>query len=185
MGFNTMSVEENKNGIGQEIDIDKLLKEYAEVIFNTWRMGKNAKEDYENNKRKIDEANNKLDAFIDLLNQVDRNSRVHFVKGFNLEGYIKTIEDEKKSLEKTLKPLKNLSKKYERTLKILSKNGFQIMDYDGKKVNDGMAIKVLDSYPNPDVDEDTIIETVKPAIYFKNKMILMGEVIVGIPEEND
>lgn len=176
--------EENKRAF-QEIDVDKLLKGYAEVIFNTWRMGKNVKEDYNVNKKKIDDVNNRLNDFIDLLDEVDKDPRINFVEDFNLVSYKKNIEDEKKSVEKTLKPLKNLSKKYDRTLKILSKNGFQIMDYDNKKFNEGMAIKVLDSFPDSDVEEDTIVETVKPAIFYENKMILMGEVIVAVPEENE
>ena len=176
--------EENKKA-GQDIDVDKLLKGYAEFILNTWRMGKNAKKDYEENKKRIDDANNKLNDFMEFLDQVDNHPMVDFAETFNLEEYKKNIVDEKKSLEKTLKPLKNLSKKYDRTLKVLSKNGFQIMDYDNKKFNDGMSIKVLDSYQDPNVEDDTIVETVKPAIFYENKMILMGEVIVAVPEENE
>ena len=80
--------QENKRAF-QEIDVDKLLKGYAEVIFNTWRMGKNVKEDYNANKKKIDDVNNRLNDFIDLLDEVDKDPRINFVEDFNLVSYKK------------------------------------------------------------------------------------------------
>lgn len=180
-----MVYEENKSENDNEIDVDNLLKGYADVIFNIWRMGKNAKKDYEINEKRMDAVILKLNEFIELLDEVNQIPTISFVEGFSFDSFKKSIEDEKKSTEKSLKPLKDLSKKYDRILKILSKNGFQIMDYDGKKFNDGMIIKVLDTYPDSEVEYDTIIETVKPSIFYKNKMILMGEVIVAVHEENE
>lgn len=104
---------------------------------------------------------------------------LRFVDPPDINEYIKLIEYRQKSLEKTLIPLKNLSKKYDRVLKSLRKNGFQIVEFDGKKFNDGMSIKVLGYDSKPGVEEDTIIETVKPTIFFNDKEYLKGEVIVS------
>ena len=49
-----------------------------------------------------------------------------------------------------------------------------------------MSIIVLGYDSRTDVEEDTIIETVKPSIFFNDKEYLKGEVIVSKkPEEND
>ena len=61
----------------------------------------------------------------------------------------------------------------------MQKNGFQIVEFDGKKFNEGMSIKVLGYDSKPGVEEDIIIETVKPTIFFNDKEYLKGEVIVS------
>ncbi len=180
-----MIEEEN---IAQNIDTEKLIKGYVDTAFNIWRMGKDAKLNYEDNKKKLDDVNQSLREFAKLIKDVDNlfsqlnkqfGTNLRFVDPPNINEYIKMVEYRQKSLEKTLVPLKNLSKKYDRTLKILRKNGFQIVEFDGKKFNEGMSIKVLGYDSKPGVEEDTIIETVKPTIFFNDKEYLKGEVIVS------
>lgn len=178
----------------QNID-EKLIKGYVDTVFNIWRMGKDANLNYEETKKRLDDINEILNEHISLILQVDREftkvNRMHgrvlkrngivlrFSDSFDLEGYIRKVQFQQKTLEKTLIPLKNLSKKYDRTLRILKKNGFQIVEFDGKKFNDGMSIKVLGYDSRSDIEEDIIIETVKPTIFFNGKEYLKGEVIVS------
>ncbi len=187
--------EEEKMENAQDIDTDKLIKGYVDTVFNVWRMGKDAKLNYEETKIKLDNINQILDEHISFINQVERTFNkynmkygrvlrknrivLRFSDSFDKEGYIRNVKNQQKSLEKTLVPLKNLSKKYDRTLKIMQKNGFQIVEFDGKKFNDGMSIKVLGYDSKPGVEEDIIIETVKPTIFFNDKEYLKGEVIVS------
>ncbi len=180
--------EEKIENITQDINNEKLIKGYVDTVFNIWRMGKDAKLNYEDNKKKLDDVDHLLNEFAKLIRDVSSlfsqlneqyGMGLRFVDPPDINEYIKLIEYRQKSLEKTLIPLKNLSKKYDRVLKILRKNGFQIVEFDGKKFNDGMSIKVLGYDSKPGVEEDTIIETVKPTIFFNDKEYLKGEVIVS------
>ena len=178
----------------QNID-EKLIKGYVDTVFNIWRMGKDANLNYEETKKRLDDINRILNEHVSFILQVDRQftkvNRMHgrvlkrngivlrFSDSFDLEGSIRKVQFQQKTLEKTLIPLKNLSKKYDRTLRILKKNGFQIVEFDGKKFNEGMSIKVLGYDSKPGVEEDIIIETVKPTIFFNDKEYLKGEVIVS------
>lgn len=178
----------------QNID-EKLIKGYVDTVFNIWRMGKDANLNYEETKKRLDDIDQILNEHISFILQVDRvftnvNRRygrvlkkngivLRFADSFDFEQYIQKVQFQQKTLEKTLIPLKNLSKKYDRTLRILKKNGFQIVEFDGKKFNDGMSIKVLGYDSRSDIEEDIIIETVKPTIFFNGKEYLKGEVIVS------
>jgi len=166
----------------------KLIKGYVDTVFNIWRMGKDAKLNYEDNKKKLDDVNHLLKEFAKLIKDVDSlfsqlnkeyGMGLRFVDPPDINEYIRMIEYRQKALEKTLVPLKNLSKKYDRTLRILQKNGFQIVEFEVKKFNDGMSIKVLGYDSRQGIEEDTIIETVKPTIFFNDKEYLKGEVIVS------
>lgn len=179
---------------GEKIEIftqnmdTKLIKGYVDTVFNIWRMGKDAKLNYEDNKKKLSYINVILEDHTALIRNINKlffnvNRKygigLKFDDDFDLEEYIQVVEYHQKSLERTLVPLKNLSKKYDRTLRILQKNGFQIIEFEGKKFNDGMSIKVLGYDSRQGIEEDTIIETVKPTIFFNDKEYLKGEVIVS------
>jgi hypothetical protein len=63
----------------------------------------------------------------------------------------------------------------------LIQGGVEIKDHTDTLFDDGMAVKVVSFQPMPGLGRDIIIETIKPTIYFKEKHIQMGEVIVGRP----
>jgi len=69
----------------------------------------------------------------------------------------------------------------ERIEDVLKKHGFEIIDYAGENYNNGMAdIRVLAFEDNPNSPEGhmKIKDVIKPVIYYKNKPISKGEVIV-------
>ena len=167
---------------------DKLIKGYVNTVFNIWRMGKDARINYEQNRKRLEDINEILDDHITLLEEAEKIFsdvkkqyciEINFVESFELDEYTQMVMKRKKTLERTLVPLKNLSKRYERILKVLEKNGFQIMEFDGRKFDDGMSIKVLGYDSREGVEEDTIIETVKPAIFFNDRQYMKAEVIVS------
>ena len=183
-----MSEERKIENTVQDIDTEKLIKGYVDTVFNIWRMGKDVKLHYEDNKKKLDNINEIIDNHLTLSLEVDEvfvkinkkfGLELKFVDDFDFEKYKNEVENRKRSLEKTLIPLKNLSKKYDRTLKILQKNGFQIMEFDNREFSDGMSLRVLGYDTRSDIEEDIIIETVKPSIFFNGKEYLKGEVIVS------
>lgn len=167
---------------------DKLIKGYVNTVFNIWRMGKDAKTNYNLNRKRLEDISEILDNHITLLEEAEKifsdvnkkyGIKISFVESFELDEYTQMVMKRKKTLERTLVPLKNLSKRYERILKVLEKNGFQIMEFDGRKFDDGMSIKVLGYDSKEGVEEDTIIETVKPAIFFNDRQYMKAEVIVS------
>lgn len=84
----------------------------------------------------------------------------------------------------TGEPLEGMHRLYrhlESVLYTLSDAGIQIQDHTGDPFNDGLALKVLTFQPMLDINREQITETIKPSIYYKGKLIQVGEVIVGRP----
>ena len=61
--------------------------------------------------------------------------------------------------------------------------GIEIKDHTGKTVDAGDALNIVAYQPSVDLTRNTVIETLRPTIYFKEKIIQNGEVIVGKPEK--
>jgi len=64
----------------------------------------------------------------------------------------------------------------------LRQGGIEIKDHTGEKYVRGMALRVIEFQPTPGLTREQIMETIKPTIYRKDKLVQMGEVIVGVPE---
>src|SRR5262249_51838453 len=60
--------------------------------------------------------------------------------------------------------------------------GVTAQDYDGASFRSGTSLRVLAFQPVPGLTAETVVETVKPSIYFQGHLIQMAEVIVGTPE---
>jgi len=58
----------------------------------------------------------------------------------------------------------------------------EIRGYTNEKYVPGMALKVIAFQPTSSVQTETIIETIKPSIFYKHKLIQEGEVIVAKPD---
>lgn len=60
----------------------------------------------------------------------------------------------------------------------------EIRDHTGEAVpSSGIyALKALAYEPTPGLTSERVIETIKPSIYYDNRMIQMGEVIIGTLE---
>ena len=79
--------------------------------------------------------------------------------------------------EETRKAYRHL----EALMDTLSHAGIVIQDLTGSRYNTGMSLKVIAFQPVPDMQEEKIIETIKPSIYYRDNPIQTGEVIVGTP----
>jgi hypothetical protein len=71
----------------------------------------------------------------------------------------------------------------ESTWDAVKKAKVEIHDHTGERYVDGMAVKVLAFQPTAGITFDAIIETVKPSIFYRDKLIQMGEVVVGTPQQ--
>jgi len=65
----------------------------------------------------------------------------------------------------------------------LGQEGIEVKDHTGEKYDGHMALRVIAFQPTPGLTREQITETIKPTIYHKDKLVQMGEVIVGVPED--
>lgn len=83
------------------------------------------------------------------------------------------------------KELNRVSRDLESTWNALAQRGIEIEDHTGQDYVSGMALRVITSQPVTSLTKKQIIETLKPTIYYKDKIIQMGEVIVGVPQNSE
>ncbi len=86
----------------------------------------------------------------------------------------------------TNQPFEDMKRTYrhlESVIFAMEKEGIEIQDHDNNDFDSGLSLKVLTFQPTPGLKKETIIDTIKPTIYFKGERIVMGEVIVGTPTE--
>lgn len=67
----------------------------------------------------------------------------------------------------------------------LEEMGIQVIDRTNQKYITGMNEKVLTFEPDARFTCEVIIETVKPTIIYKEKVLQQGEIIVGIPQNKN
>lgn len=82
------------------------------------------------------------------------------------------------------RPLEEMRKPFRwlvSTWDTLKESGLEIQDHTGDRYISGQSLKAHFETA-PDLHEDTIIDTIKPTIYFDGKIIQMGEVVVGTPD---
>ncbi|WP_405057199.1 hypothetical protein OG474_31260 [Kribbella sp. NBC_01505] len=63
----------------------------------------------------------------------------------------------------------------------LASAGLVVQEHDGTTFNAGRALDVLVYQDDPAVTEETIVETVRPSVYYHDQQIQRGEVIVARP----
>ncbi|MEV5834890.1 hypothetical protein [Nocardia sp. NPDC052112] len=56
-----------------------------------------------------------------------------------------------------------------------------VQEHDGDVLHPGRSLDVLAYQDDPTVSEETVTETVRPTVYFQNRRIQLGQVIVGRP----
>lgn len=66
----------------------------------------------------------------------------------------------------------------------LGELGLQIQDHTGKPFDSGQSLEVLAFQPTDGIVEEAVVETVRPTLYFRERRILKGQVIVGTPVKN-
>ncbi len=61
--------------------------------------------------------------------------------------------------------------------------GVTIQDHTHTPYDPHLALKVLTYEPTPGVTREQVLETIKPSVYYHQRCIQMGEIIVAIPPE--
>ena len=83
------------------------------------------------------------------------------------------------------KPLEKLFRDVEWARDALAQTGIEIQNHTGGDYDGGMALRVIASERVAGLARRQVIETLKPTIYYRDRIIQMGEVIVGIPEGSE
>jgi hypothetical protein len=78
--------------------------------------------------------------------------------------------------------VKKLSKYTEQIIDKLKHIGFEIKDRVGEQFDYGLPENVVATKPQPGLSHETVIETLMPTIYFQNKTIQRGEIVIATPE---
>lgn len=62
--------------------------------------------------------------------------------------------------------------------------GLRLWDPIDELYDSGMALKVVAFQPTAGMQKERVLETVRPSVYWNDKLIQMGEVVVGTPESS-
>lgn len=62
--------------------------------------------------------------------------------------------------------------------------GCTITEMINQPYDAGLPVKVLTFQPTPGLKRDTILEVVRPTIIWRDTLLQMGEIVVGIPAES-
>lgn len=63
--------------------------------------------------------------------------------------------------------------------------GLTINDWINQPYDTGLPVKVLTFQPTPDLQRDTVLEAVRPTVIWRDRLLQMGEVIVGTPQTTE
>lgn len=77
--------------------------------------------------------------------------------------------------------MKRVYRHVDSALETLGQLGFELKDHTGSAFDYGMPLKVVTTQQAQGITRETVIETLRPTIYYQNKIIQMGEVVVGTP----
>lgn len=78
--------------------------------------------------------------------------------------------------------MRRLHRHVEGAFEALREMGLQINDWLKQPYDSGLPVKVLTFQPTSDVQRDTVLEATRPTVIWKERLLQMGEVIVGIPQ---
>jgi hypothetical protein len=83
--------------------------------------------------------------------------------------------------------MRRVHRHVEGAYEVFAQMGVVIKDWLNQPYDAGLPVKVLTFQPEPELQRDTVLETVRPTVIWKDQLLQLGEVIVGIPkslEEN-
>lgn len=80
-----------------------------------------------------------------------------------------------------LDEMKRAYRHFESAWDALISAGIEVHDHTGIAYDTGLSLKVVAFQPTEGLKRETVLETIKPTIYFQGKQIQMGAVVVGRP----
>jgi len=77
--------------------------------------------------------------------------------------------------------MKRIHRHIEAISEALREFGVETIDHAGQRYDTGSALKVITSEKRAGLNREEIIETLKPTVRFKGRLLQQGEVVVGEP----
>jgi len=77
--------------------------------------------------------------------------------------------------------MKRVHRHIEGALDVLKQMGLSMNDWVKQPYDAGLPVKVLSFQPTPGLDRDTVLEAVRPTVIWKDRVLQLGEVVVGTP----
>jgi hypothetical protein len=69
----------------------------------------------------------------------------------------------------------------QRILDSITELGLEIEDRTGEPFHYGLPLKVVTARPTPGIKREQVAETIKPTIYWRTRIIQIGEVVIATP----
>lgn len=63
----------------------------------------------------------------------------------------------------------------------LGASGLRAVDHTGQRYDPGMSLTIIACEERPDLEQERVIETLRPTVVFDGRRIQIGEVILAIP----
>ena len=117
------------------------------------------------------------------LQMVSENEEKLIVMAADIGTLVWRIQKRLATIGELPKQLQRLSRDVESTWDALTQSGIEIKDHTCGDYDGGMALRVITFQPMVGLARQQIVETLKPTIYYRERIIQMGDVIVGVPEE--
>jgi hypothetical protein len=80
-----------------------------------------------------------------------------------------------------LDEMKRVYRHIEAILKTLEEAGVEVKDHTGDDFDYGLPLKVVTTQPTQGVTRERVVETIRPTVYWQQKIIQMGEVVIETP----
>jgi hypothetical protein len=77
--------------------------------------------------------------------------------------------------------MKRVYRHIEAILQNIQDMGVEIKDHTGSPFDYGLPLKVVATQPTERLGRETIVETIKPTVYWNDQIIQMGEVVIATP----
>jgi hypothetical protein len=77
--------------------------------------------------------------------------------------------------------MKRVFRHIEGVLDSLHEMGLEVKDHTGDAFDYGLPLKVVTTQPTPGITRESVIETIRPTIYWQQQIIQKGEVVIATP----
>lgn len=84
--------------------------------------------------------------------------------------------------DEPLEEMRRAYRSFEAAWDTLLSAGVDVQEHTGSPFNSGLLLHVLAFQSTPGLEQETVLETIRPTVYYKQQLIQPGEVIVGTPE---
>lgn len=77
--------------------------------------------------------------------------------------------------------MKRVYRHIEGVLETLHEMGLEVKDHTGDPFDYGLPLKVITTQPTQGITRESVVETIKPTIYWQQQIIQTGEVVIATP----